>query len=480
MTSLLLLAFLLSCGRTDPIPEGPNFLFVITDDQSWLHAGAYGDKVVKTPVLDQLADGGVRFNHAYTAVPSCTPSRAAIATGQEFWRLGSGGTLWSSLDAKHPVYPDLLEAHGYHVGFTVKGWGPGDVKAAGRTRNAAGWQYSDPKRFIGKAGGRPWALWMGTKDPHRPYEEGAGVRRGMDTRQVEMPPVWPDTEATRSEVADYLYEIEHFDSVLGEVIDYLSEIGELDDTIVVYTSDNGIPMPRGKATLYDLGTRMPLVVSWPDKVKGGRVVDDMVSLTDVAPTFLEAAGLPIPREMTGRSLMTVLLSDKDGLVDPKRTQAFFGIERHGWSRAGGLGYPSRAIRVHDYLYIHNYESDRWPAGDPPCFPDVDPWDFASKSATKEYLVTHPEDPLHALAFGKRPAEELYDTRVDPYQVHNVASEADYQPILSELRGRLVAYQKETGDPRETGGPMVWDASPYYGSREAKTRPGSPVTRCEIQ
>ena len=137
----------------------------------------------------------------------------------------------------------------------------------------------------------------------------------------------------------------------------LEETDQLDNTLVVVTSDNGFPFPRGKATCYDAGTRMPLAVRWPARLKGGRVVDDFVSLTDLAPTFLEAARLkPLP-EMTGRSLLPLLTSGKSGQVDQARDKVFFGRERHANVRAGNVGYPIRAIRTAEFLYLRNFEPE---------------------------------------------------------------------------------------------------------------------------
>lgn len=157
----------------------PNILFCFADDWSWPHAGAYGDKVVKTPAFDRVAREGFLFTRAFSAAPSCTASRAAILTGQSPHRLEEGGTLHGYLPKKFPVYPDLLEQAGYAVGFTGKGWGPGNFKAGGRERNPAGPPSKSFDEFLKTVpAGKPFCFWFGSLDPHRPYEKGSGLAAG--------------------------------------------------------------------------------------------------------------------------------------------------------------------------------------------------------------------------------------------------------------------------------------------------------------
>ncbi|HUW18968.1 MAG TPA: sulfatase-like hydrolase/transferase [Sedimentisphaerales bacterium] len=475
----------------------PNILFCISDDQSWLHAGAYGDKVVKTPNFDRIAREGVLFTHAFSAATSCTASRSAILTGQQIWRLEEGGLLMGALPRKFPVYTDLLEAAGYHVGYVHKGWSPGNYEVSGWDHNPAGaYKYSErridpPASGIGKtdyAGcfedflkdrqqGQPFCFWYGCKEPHRTYEKGSGLRSGKKLEDVVVPKSLPDVPEIRSDMLDYYLEIEWFDEHLGRMIKLLEDVGELDNTLVVVTSDNGMPFPRAKANLYDLGVRMPLAVRWARRAAGGRVVDDFVSLTDLAPTFLEAAGLAVPPQMTGRSLIDILSSDKSGRVDPRRDRVFTANERTTWCRPNGAGYPGRAIRTHRWLYIRNYEPDRWPAGDPDI--DAEPegvYGDINAGPAKTYMIEHKDDPkvapLFELGFGKRPAEELYDVAKDQWQIHSLADDAAYSKVKTELRSQLEQYQRDTKDPRIEG-KSPWDYYPYYygGSVKQAARPG---------
>ncbi len=442
----------------------PNILFCISDDQSWLHVGAYGDRVVKTPNIDRIADNGALFTNAYCAAPSCTPSRASILTGQNIWRLEEGGNLWSTLPAKFPIYTDLLMESGYHVGFMGKGWGPGKFEPGGRTHNPAGPQKYENFSEFRKAApeGKPWCFWFGSHDPHRGYELGSGVASGMKLKDVFVPPVFPDVPEIRSDICDYYFEIQRYDREIGEILQIIEKTNQFDNTMVVITSDNGMPFPRCKPNLYDLSTRMPLVISWANQIPGGRVIDDLISLTDLAPTFLETAGLDIPQEMTGNSLFELLISNKSGILDPNRDNVFTARERHGGSaREGCLGYPARAIRTREFLYIRNYNPERWPAGDPDRFWDMD------GAPTKVYMIKHRDDPdveyLFNLAFGKRPAEELYELKNDPYQMNNVADNPEFATIKKDISMRLTEYLKKTGDPRALGKKPKWDDYPYYGA-----------------
>ena len=449
-------------GRPVKPDARPNILFVLGDDWGWPAAGALGDKAVRTPTFDRVAREGVLFPQAYCASPSCSPSRASILTGQMFWRLEEGANLWSTLPRKFDVYPDLLEAAGYHVGSMRKGWGPGSIDAGGRTRNPAGPGHKTFAEFLKRAAdGRPFCFWFGSHDPHRGYELGSGARSGLRIEDVRVPPFLPDAPEVRSDILDYGFEIERCDREAGEMLRLLEAAGRLDNTIVVMTGDNGMPFPRGKTNLYDHGARQPLAVRWGAKAKGGRTVEDFISLADLAPTFLEAAGLKPPPAMTARSFLDVLLSEKSGRVDPQRGRVFAGRERHhGGARPGCLGYPARAIRTHDFLYIRNFLPDRWPAGDPPGYADCD------GGPTKAYMLAHRDDPkvapLFELSFGKRPGEELYDLKKDPDQLENVAADPAYAAARKRVAGELTTYLTDTKDPRVIGGGEEFDKYPYRG------------------
>ena len=467
--SLLLVFF----GFSLPAHAGsrPNILFCIADDWGYPHAGCYGDSVVRTPNIDRLARVGVVFEQAYVSSPSCTPSRGAILTGQWHWRLGPAGNLWCVFPKELPTYTRLLSEAGYAVGYSGKGWGPGRSEEGG---NPAGTRFKDFEQFLKQrpSPDEPFCFWIGTIDPHRPYKAGTGKASGLDLNAIELPACFPDNEVIRSDVADYYFEVARFDRVVGNAIESLKKRGLLKNTVVVVTGDHGMPFPRGKSNLYDLGTRVPLVVSWPGHFPGHRRVTDFVSLTDLAPTFLELAGVAVPKEMTGRSLMPQLTSSQSGRIDPQRDHVLTGKERHVPAQEAPDmgGYPCRSIRTDEYLYIRNYRPDRWPNGTPNYEKAAIPgawYGDTDNGPTKTDIIEHRRDDkahemAYRLAFAKRPTEELYDLRSDPGQLRNVAGDARYAEVKKKLADQLTKELKATNDPREVGGGERFDAYPYLG------------------
>jgi len=459
-----------AAGAGQPHTEGagqrPNILLAIADDWGWPHAGAYGDKVVSTPNFDRLARQGVLFRHAYVAAPTCTASRGAILAGQPVHRLAEGANLFGTLP-KIEVYPDLLEKAGYAVGYTGKGWGPGRWKEGGWTRNPAGPKFNGFRQFLEQLpDAKPFCFWFGSRDPHRPYARGSGAKAGMDPQRVVVPAYLPDTPTVRSDFLDYYFEVQRFDRQVGELIELLETAGKLDNTLIVVTGDNGIPFPRAKVTLYDGGTRVPLVVCWRAKAGGGRVVDDFVNLSELAPTFLEAAGLKAPPEMIARSLLDVVVSTGSGRVDARRDKVFTERERDGWSRRGGLSYPVRAVRTHEFLYIRNLRPNLWPSGDPGWPTWEGEYGDVDRGPTKGDLLERRHERPFARhfqrAFGKRPPEELYDLGRDPWQVNNVSGQPEYAAPQEELRAELERWMHRTSDPRAEGETDFWDTARWFG------------------
>lgn len=451
--------------------QRPNILFAIADDWGWPHAGAYGDPVVKTPTFDRLAREGVLFQHAYVSSPSCTPSRGAILTGKYHWQLEAGANLHCIFPDKFQSYPEILKAHGYRVGHTGKAWGPGRTET--RSREIAGKRFKNFEEFLGNQKGEtPFCFWLGSSDPHRPYELGSGVKSGMDLSKIKLPACFPDVTEVRSDVADYYWEVQRFDKLVGDAIALLEQRGELDNTIIFMTGDHGMPFPRSKSCLYDTGSRVPLAARWPAKIQAGRKVTDFVSLIDLAPTFYDAAGVMVPADVTGRSLMNLLSGSKSGRVTADRGEVYFGKERHVPSQEipDMGGYPCRAIRTDDFLFIRNYRPDRWPAGTPDFQKAALPGTWygdCDNGPTKTYMIQNKDKDanhrrLYELSFGKLPAEELYDLRSDPDQLTNVAQGAMYQKIKQQLGNKLQKKLATTQDPRATGQGAELEKHPYLG------------------
>ena len=458
-------------ARRPQAERAPNILLCISDDQSWSHTGAGGDPIVRTPAFDRVAEEGVRFPHAFCDAPTCGPSRSALVTGQPIWRLEEAGNIHSTLPAKFATYTELLEQVGYAIGHTLKGWGPGRLPPGGRTRNPAGDKFDSFEAFLETRGeDQPFCFWLGSYDPHRPYTAGSGQESGKDPAKVEVPAHLPDHPVVRDDILDYYVEVERFDTRVEAALALLEQAGELENTLVVVTSDHGMPFPRAKASLYDYGSRVPLAVRWGDRIPGGRVAHDFVSLSDLAPTFLEAAGIEAPTEMTASSLLPLLESSASGQVEPSRDAAFIAMERHDGCRRGGKGYPCRAIRTGNHLYIRNFEPTRWPSGSPnakDCARGI-PYGEIDSSPTKTLMMESRGEPgidhLAELSFGTRPEHELYDLRSDPGQLNNLAGQPSAQQVVGQLRDRLMDHLAATGDPRALGLPAPWDYYPYYGRR----------------
>lgn len=448
--------------------ERPNILFCIADDWGAPHASIYGnDPVVQTPAFDRVAREGALFNNAYVSSPSCTPCRNSLMTGQWHWRLKAGANLYGSLPQDVETYARILNENGYHTGSWRKSFGPGTLDGKFRKEHPAGKIY--PKGFAQFLEARPdtktpFCFWLGASDPHRGYDKGSGRRSGMDLAKINPFAFFPDTEVVRSDIADYYFEVQRFDSDVAKAITELERRGELDNTLIVITGDHGMPFPRCKSNLYDSGTRVPLAIRWAGKIKDGRTYDNFVSLIDLAPTFLAAAGVEAPEAMTGQNLLPALSEGNDAKLRPF---IIAGKERHVPSQEAPNmgGYPSRMYRDHRHLYLKNHEPDLWPNGTPE-------WEHAAikgswygdtdNGPTKSFIIEQKEKfpESYRLCFAKRPAEELYDLEKDPEQLTNIA--ADFPEVTVRYSKLLTAELQKSGDPRHGGEAFDFSAQPYSG------------------
>jgi N-sulfoglucosamine sulfohydrolase len=506
-----LLSFIACTTHTGDVDDNsrPNVLIAMSDNQSYPYAGAYGDKSVETPGFDYIAGEGILFNNAFVSSPGCAPSRSSILTGRYPWQNEEAGGHQTLYPAKYVPFTDILEESGYYIGFTGKGCEPFNWRQGGRKRDPAGPEFNDirykgadsmeipvgipdPEAFVSdistvnysenfknfydkKPDNKPFFFWYGAREPHTPFEEGSGLKSGKKLEDVHVPGFLPDHIPLKMDLLDYAYEIDWFDSHLVQMIDLLRENGELDNTIMIVTSDNGMQFPRSIANCYEYGLHVPLAISWPERVKKGRISDDLVNLTDLAPTILELANAE-PRTMlpmSAKSFTNILFSESSGIVDESRDAIFAGRERHSSARWMNLGYPQRAIRTHDFLYIRNYYPERWPAGapqmlDPENSDEVyfmhgldengkftgEAYHDIDKGVSKKYLIENMENPEVAhffeLAVGKRPAEELYYIKDDSYCINNLSDKEEYASELEFMRNRLVGFLKSTEDPRIVG------------------------------
>jgi len=500
-----------------------NILFVFADD--WgrfasclaaLEKQPSANQVVSTPNVDRLAREGVIFRNAFVNAPSCTPCRSSMLSGRFFFNTGRGAILnGAEWDSSIPTFPLLLRDAGYSIGKTYKVWSPGvpadapfggqkyAYEGAGQTSNrfsgvvnrridegasavqAKAEMLAQVKgnfsSFLSaRTSGAPWLYFFGTTTTHRKWVKGSGKALwniDPDRLKGKMPAYLPDVPEVREDLADYLGEVQAVDAYIGVLLAELEASGESGRTLVVVSGDHGMPgVPGGKCNLYDFGTGVPLIMRVPGG-KAGRVVDDLVTLPDLAPTFMEIGGVAPPQGLYGRSLLPVVRSAKSGLVDATRTSVISGRERHvDAAREDNLPYPMRALRTTDFLYIRNFKPERWPMGvpgkalDPRIAADELEGDtrvgFADmdSSPTKAWLIAHRDEPdakrFFAFAFEKRPAEELYDLKKDPNQTKNVAGEPAYRKAKQELAQRLLATLMAAGDPRVTGAGDAFDRSPF--------------------
>ncbi len=472
----------------------PNIFIAISDDQSWCHASAYGSKMVQTPHFDRVAKEGVLFTNAFAPSPGCSPSRAAFLTGRHTWQIEHAGTHASYFDPKYVTFPDRLTKAGYHAGSTGKGWGPGNYQHLGRTHNPAGppvrakggYDAAFAKFMKERPKDRPFCFWFGSSDPHRKFEKGAGLAKGKRLEDAEVPSFLPDTPEIRNDLLDYAFEVERFDDDLGKMLALLQEHGELEKTLVIVTSDNGMAFPRAKANCYEYGIRMPLAVRWGTEIPPGRTIEDLVGFVDLTATIYELSEVtpPSAHPIAGRSLAGILRSNRSGLVDNSRQAVFSARERHSSSRYNTLSYPQRSVRTQNYLYIRNLKPERWPAGPAQKF-DKAAYDTNSKlkesvlgpafggyhdidaCPTLTFLIENRQETSIGrfldLAVAKRPAEELYDIQDDPGCLTNLAGDPAHADTRAKLSKLLTDYLKETGDPRVNGNGDVWETYPRVSS-----------------
>lgn len=509
-------------------PKRPNLLFIFADDWGRF-ASAYGkldgpgspNDVVKTPNFDRIAREGTLVRQAFVSAPSCTPCRSALLSGQHFWRTGRAAILQGAVwDESIPTYPRLLTQAGYHMGKTGKVWSPGNpadipygrpvpsFQKAGMRFNSfskfgtdqvkSGDSIDSCRRtllrevrgnfedFLSKRPSQaPFGYWFGPTNVHRKWVKGSGKALwGIDPDSLKgmLPPFLPDIPEMREDFADYLGEVQALDAYAGELLDALEKAGELDNTLVVMSGDHGPPgFPHGKCNLYDFGSRVALALRGPG-VEKGKVSDTLVSLPDLAPTFLEMAGVKPPATMTANSLQSLGVINGSGDIDRKtmpRDAVFIGRERHyPTARDGGLPYPQRAIRTKDHLYIINFRPDRWPLGDPRQLQGGTPtWDKLANNTgvtlsdedagpAKAWLVLNRDTaqgkPFFDHAYGKRPAEELYVLSDDPHQMRNRAGDKTLEGIRKNLRERLLKTLEETGDPRMQENGKFFETPPLAG------------------
>ena len=468
-------------------PKRTNILFIIADDWGHGHAGAYGCPWIKTPNFDRVAKEGLLFLNAYTPTAKCTPSRSAILTGRHPWLLGAAANHECNFPPEQEIFPDVLERNGYTYATCGKVWAPGvSLKVDGLKRklhrNMAGERFEKrvakpstkgiaPNDYAANfhdflqqtKADQPWFFWLGFREPHRNYEEGSGLRLGKKLTDIDhVPAYWPDNAVIRGDMLDYAIAVEHCDRHLGLILDDLEKRGELDRTLIIVTSDNGMPFPRVKGSTYEDANHLPMAARWPAGIKNpGRKVTDYISFADFAPTFLEVAGVAWPDRglapTSGRSLTDIFGSGIDGRSNPARDHVLIGRERNDLGRPGDVGYPIRGIVKDGLAYLENCEPSRWPA----CNPETGYLD-TDASPTKSFILharrDKGSDPFWNLCFGMRPGREFYDLATDRDCVQNLATARAAD--VDKLRTQMWSELKTAGDLRAIGRGAEYEAHPF--------------------
>jgi arylsulfatase A-like enzyme len=454
MRAILLLTAILACLSPSRLfaaeGERPNILLILSDDQSVPHVGCYGNKDIITPNLDKFATEGMRFDRMYVACPQCVPSRAAIFTGRS--PVAIGMTRFSApLPREIKTYPEALKANGYFTGVCGRTYHM-DGAATSPESKAVFEKYhlqtfpdrldyvrssNQAKAFaelqefldLAKPTGKPWFLQLCFNDPHRPLDRNEYSAK-YDPAKLTLPGHYPDTPGVRDDFARYYGEITRLDELFGRIMAELDRRGFTQDTLVAFMGDNGCSQFRGKGTLFEYGVHVPLLIRWPGKVKPGSTTAELTGGEDLAPTFLQTAGVDVPAEMTGRSFLKLLRGD-----------AGFEPRQYVFSERGahGSGLPTnsanfdlgRLVEGKRYKLIYNatWQIPYWPV------------DFAGDEFWKELVKLNAEGKLTSemsrLYFSPtRPMFELYDLEKDPSEFENLAGKKEFAAIEKELKGAM--------------------------------------------
>jgi N-sulfoglucosamine sulfohydrolase len=412
-----------------------NFIIFIADDISWDDFGCYGNAQVKTPVVDGLADQGIRFNNTYLTASSCSPSRNSMLTGRYPHNTGA-----AELHTQPPLemisLPEVLRANGYFTAHSGK-WHMGDYAERGfdvisRTYEEIGNSGSDSwvQVLQERPRNKPFFLWFASLDAHRDW--GDNQYSGTHNPDSIVPPFYlHNGPETRRDLAQYYDEVHRFDVRIGEVIAELTRQGDLDNTLIIVMSDNGRPFPHSKTRVNDRGMKTPFVIYWPGKVTNTpQVSNSLVSAIDIAPTILEVAETEIPESFQGVSFLPVI-------ENPAKEIRNYVFAEHNWH---DYEAHARMLRNKHFMYILNAR---------PNLSQLGPADAVSSPSYRELMELKATGKLSAaqadIFMVPRPNEELYDTNKDPLQLLNVASVPEYTDALHELRDVLQRWMIETGD-----------------------------------
>lgn len=439
--------FVFSCKgpNEDPPSTRPNIVFIIADDVNWNDLGAYGNDIVRTPNIDQLAKDGMLFTQAFLTTSSCSPSRTSIISGLYPHNTDAEQLSWPLPDDKN-TFVEQLHNSGYWTGLAGKHHLGESVNDAFDTIYEMQWKDAPlglDRRLVGDGSGcdewikllrsrdknKPFFTWLASFDAHRPFSEGI-IDDPHRPENVILPPYHPDTDSVRKDYALYYDEISRMDDYVGKVIDELENQGVTDNTIILFITDNGRAFPRDKTTLYEGGIKTPWIIKWPSKIKPGTTNDHLVSSIDIAPTFMKFAGLEPLSEFEGKDFTPLLNNDSS----PIRDQIYAEDHFHDFEDY------TRAIRTTEYKYIKNFYPD---------LPNTPSADIIRDLTWKSMLSEKEKNLLNEAQMRcfiiPRPTEELYDIANDPNELNNLAQNEAHANILTDMRSRLKKMRNTTND-----------------------------------
>lgn len=444
--------FLISACFQDEMKERPNFVFIIGDDISVDDFGCYGNPTIRTPNIDDLAANGLKFTKAYLTTSQCSPTRSSIITGRYPHNTGSP-ELHMALPEGQPLFPLELKNSGYYCVQAGK-WHLGESAKIGFNKvwdmdgGGPGGEERWVKCLQDRPKDKPFFLWLASTDAHRPWKPDKNLKKHQP-QNVLIPPYLIDTPAGRVDMAYYYDEIQRLDYYLGKVVEELEQQGELENTCIIFMTDNGRPFPRCKTRLYDSGIKTSLIIQWPRGLKyKNDVTQSLVSSIDIAPTILELAELKPSERIQGTSMIPILKN-----LDAKIRE--YAFAEHNWHVQIA---HERMVRWQDYIYIRNAHpqlpqictlEDQCPAKELRTF-------YAAGKTTAAQA-----DPI----ISPRPAEEFYVLSDDPYQLENQAENPEYLDKLNHLRKTMDEWQERTGDTT----PSLEKATPDRSNRKTGER-----------
>ncbi len=418
--------FILNCTpKPRDIAKAPNILILVADDAGWEDFGCYGNPYIKTPNVDYLAKNGLKATNAFLTTAQCSPSRISILTGK-YPHASGAEDLHMPMPDSLDILPGFLKEKGYFSGFLKKG----HIGSYAETQ--FDWHQKDLNafdQFLDAAEMNPFFMWVGFTDPHRPYKEDI-IEEPQSPSKVVVPPYLIDDQDTRNDLADYYNYIRRMDAQIGEYLDQLKKRSLLDNTLVIFLSDNGAPFPRAKGTVYDAGVKTPLIFSWPDKILAQTQTDKLISVVDIAPTLLDLVGVPLPKQFQGNSI--------EGLFSEDAIQGNpYVFSERNWHDSDehirSIRTPRYKLIKNAYINLpHGITTD---IGRSPSF----------KSLLKEKernSLTKAQSRLFELP---RSEYEFYDIEKDPYEINNLINDPDSQKIIVLLKEELKKWMDQTGD-----------------------------------